>query len=518
MPQDATCPSCSNVFPVTEARGPFTVPCPRCETDLTVEFQKLSVPHEAGQPHYDLSVKPGKLPDAAPTSAGSTKRKRDDDEDDDDADAKARAGGSGIVILSGLLGLFFVLGGLGLTTWLLFYEIDTESASNTNSNTNTNRSNNSGNNNKGNTGGNNKGNTGGGNKGTNPGGGGNPPAKDWFEFRPVTGALPQITAPTLTDAVSNLDLDGKVGQTAVGGGGRYIVMHFPQKGQLSLFDVNSARITATVPTDTGDIQLTAGLTKVVTYANGSIFRVYRLPDLAKLYDTSAPGGVRGIAMGSKTNGPFATVATFGDVALWDVGENGIKQVELSAGKPGVHWHDRCLRAAPDGTAFSTQDGLADRNKTILLTEQGGKWRISADTFAAPFPGHDGNFYGNGVVINKSYQDQRFGGIGAGSNTWFLPSISNRDYFLKLVPKLIGTGAKQKRTVEVSVHRGRDSNTPAGNTAVLTEQPEFDGFADRFRTEPAVVYDQHLFLVPEAKMLVTLNKARDRLVIRKLDLN
>src|SRR5215471_4864430 len=105
MPQDATCPSCKHMFPVTEARQAFTVACPKCETDLTVEFKKPATPPEAGQPPYDLLVKSGALPGTT-ASAPSKRKKADDDEE-------VRKGGSAlIVLLSGGMGLLFVIGGL----------------------------------------------------------------------------------------------------------------------------------------------------------------------------------------------------------------------------------------------------------------------------------------------------------------------------------------------------------------------------------------------------------------------
>ena len=501
MPQDATCPGCKHIFPVTEARQPFTVPCPKCDTELTVEFKKPATTPEAGQPPFDLLVKPGSLPESATQIAPEKKRKGDDDDD-----PKRKGGSAMIVFLSGGFGLLFVLGGLALTGWYLFTQIDYETTS-----TYYNRPNN----NPGwpnNPGGGNR--PGGGNPGGgNPGGGNNPPPKkDWFELKPVTGTPSAISPPSLPSEVSNLELDGKVGQLAVGGGGRYIVMHFPDKGQLSVFDVNTARIKS-VPADNGDVLVAAGLTKVVTYVSGNIFRVYTLPNLDKQYDASAPGGVHGMAMGSRTNGPMLTVGVFGRVALYDIFTDGIKEVEASAGEPGVHWHQKGVRALPDGSAFSTHDGFRGGQNTILLTVQSRKWKVSADTFAAPFPGQDGHFYGNGVVIDKSYKDQKFGGIGAGSGQWFLPSVSSKDYYLKLVPTTTGKFPKEKRYLEVSVHKGKNSAA----TTVLTEQPEFEGFVDRFSKDPAIVFDQHLFLIPEAKVLVTLNKDRNRLVLRKLDL-
>jgi NPCBM/NEW2 domain len=118
MPLDANCPQCQHTFPVTEARHPFTVSCPQCDGDLTVEFRKPSVQPEPGDPHYELLVKPGALPGTGgPPPA--PKRKSDDDED-------VRGGGSVmVVLLSGGLGLLFVLLGLGVTGWYLFTQVDT---------------------------------------------------------------------------------------------------------------------------------------------------------------------------------------------------------------------------------------------------------------------------------------------------------------------------------------------------------------------------------------------------------
>lgn len=123
MPQDAKCPKCGHGFPVTEARHPFTVACPRCEAALAVEFKKPAVPPEAGEPPYEVAVKPGAAADAtaAATRPKNKKRKSDDEE------REQRGGGSAmIVLLSGGLGLLVVLSGLALTGWFLFTQVDTE--------------------------------------------------------------------------------------------------------------------------------------------------------------------------------------------------------------------------------------------------------------------------------------------------------------------------------------------------------------------------------------------------------
>lgn len=504
MPQDATCPQCKRSFPVIESRTAFTVTCPACDAEMTVEFKKPAAPHEAGKPHYELLVTPGALADQA---APPPKPKRARDEDDDN-EPKSTGGSAMIVMLSGGFGMMIVLGGLGLTAWVLFGLIDTTPVT---YNRATNPPNNQPNNSRPNIQPNVP------NLPNQPTQPVVPPKpKDTFDLRPVTGAVPPIQAPTLPSDPASVTL-GRVGQVAVGGGGRYLVMHLPDKGQLTVFDANTAQFTATVPADTGDAYLTAGLSKVVLAApNSRIFRVYSLPNLSKEYDSSGTDGIRGMAMGSRTNGPMVTISTFGRVRLWSVGGEGITEVEEASAEPGVHWHDRCLRAAPDGTAFSTHDGFRTGQNTILLTTQNRKWKVSADTYAVPFPGADGNFYGNGIAVNKNYQDVRAGGVGAGSGTWFLPSVSSKDFFVKLVPQNTIVGARRKPSLTLTVHKGRNSDALAAGTTALVDLPEFENMVDRFRPELAIVPDQHIFLIPEAKLLVTLTQKRDTLYVRRVE--
>ena len=521
MPQDASCPKCNASFPVTEARHPFTVACPKCDAEMTVEFKKPAAAPEAGQPHYELAVKPGAL---ASTMVPPPPVKKKKNEDDDEDEPKRKGGSAMVVFLSGWFGMLAVLGGLGLTAWVLFGYIGRETAANTttnrpnqpNNNPRLNPPNIQPNNPRPNVPGQNT-------PGPDPW---NPPKpKDTFDLRPVTGPLPAITPLNLSGDTGNIDLvaqvgpNAKVGSVAVGGGGRYIVMHFPEAGKLSVFDVSTATL-ATVEADRGELYLTAGLSKVVTcVAGGGIFRIYNLPDLAKQYDSSGPGSVHGMAMGSRTNGPLLTVLWPGEVKLWDIGDSAMKEVEGASGRPqpGIHWREHGLRASPDGTAFSTHDDFGSNQKTTLLTVANRKWKVQPDVAAAPFPSVDGHFFGNGTVINKAGQMQQYGGVGASSGTWFLPSVSNKDYFLKIAPVTTGTGVRQKKTLAVSVHKGKNSDAPTIGTTVLTGEVDFDKLTDGFRNEPAVAYDQHFFLVPEAKLLVTLNGDKNRLVLRKLNI-
>ncbi|HEY1191112.1 MAG TPA: hypothetical protein VGE74_25990 [Gemmata sp.] len=125
MPQNATCPKCALPFPVTEARHAFTVACPGCDTEMTVEFKTPAKPPEAGQPHYELVVTPGALVVA---TADPSKKKKGI-YDDEAEEPKNRGGALVVVFLSTAFGMTVVLGGLGFTAWVLFGLIDTATVS-----------------------------------------------------------------------------------------------------------------------------------------------------------------------------------------------------------------------------------------------------------------------------------------------------------------------------------------------------------------------------------------------------
>jgi hypothetical protein len=517
MPLDLNCPKCNHVFPVTEAKHPVDVQCPGCEAHLTAEFRKRPAPVAPGQHPYELLVSVGR-PTAVPPALPRKKLHIDE------AEAKERAGGGmAVVILAGVGALLIALGGLGATGYVLFTNLDTSDSTlgsvSSGGGTNTKGTNNP--------------------KVTNPKNKGKPGTpepdpfqppdpfvppvppkpKDRFDLKPVVGPAPKITATTLPADPFTIDLGGKVRAIAVGGAGRYIVMHIPDKGQLAVFDASTGKASA-VAADNGEARLAAGLSRAVLYATGpKVFRVYSLPDLSKQYDASFDlfFGANSLAMGSKTNGPLLVEAGFGEVRLFDIAGSSMTEIEEAKGKPGIHGTPGGLRASPDGTAFATFDGFHGGQKTTILTHANRQWRVQRDVNQTPFPGMDGNFYGNGVVINQAGQDQRFGGVGAGSNQWYVPATSNGNYFLKITPTTIGKAPRDKKTIAVTVHGNKNANVPVAGTPTFTGLPEYDELIDPWgNLAHDKSYDQHFFLIPEAKLLVTLSGSRDKLVLRRVN--
>lgn len=532
MPQDAKCPKCGHGFPVTEARHPFTVACPRCEAALTVEFKKPAVPPEAGEPPYEVAVKPGAAADATAAAPKPKNKKRKSD----DEEREQRGGGSAmIVLLSGGLGLLVVLSGLALTGWFLFTQVDTETttAARTNNNrpnTNTTRPGNRGGptvtnparpNNGGNVKGpNDGGNTGGtpkrkGKGGTvgGPGDAGQP--KNRFELRPVAGKLTPIRPPADLDVnvPKTILLPGRADAVALGGGGRYVVFHFPE-GRLAVFDANTGDLEKEAATDNGGAMMTAGSDAlVVSVPNArNKLRAYSLPDLKPLNDFEIPlfHGARSITMGPGTNGPLLAVDPFGEVVLIDV--NSGEPVEGSQAKVGIP--NAQVRASRDGKLFLAGNGYAQHDKFSLLGESLQKWQVKSPEVAAAYISADGKrVYGKDQVVTAGGTVVATKPAGL-TNAWFVPAVTPAgDYYLRVSEAKVGAPPRTRNSVVVSLHKGNDADNP-----VL---PAWEGLpeTDRLvhpgaRTEPL---DRHLFLIPEAKLLVILNQDKSKLVVRKLPL-
>ena len=99
--------------------------------------------------------------------------------------------------------------------------------------------------------------------------------------------------------------------------------------------------------------------------------------------------------------------------------------------------------------------------------------------------------------------------------WYVPALTATDeYFLKVDEVTLKTPPRERKGVSIAIHKGfKNVNQP-----VLTPWiglPECEEFIDVFGGP--LTYDQHLFLIPEAKLLVILNSEKTKIVLRKLQI-
>lgn len=297
--------------------------CPKCDAHMTVEFRKPAVAPEPGQPPYDLFVQAGAPTDAA---LGTPAKKRRDD----DAKPKSRSGA--VVFVSGGLGLLFVMLGLGVTGWYLFTQIDTApgyaSRNNPNPRPNQNQP-----------------------FVPNPKGGPNvpfqppkfdPPKIDWpkIDQPKIDPPKPKLVLPAPPDAVAIVpptvakETTYKLPEAAralrVGGGGRYLVMHFPKTRRLGIFDANEARLTRFITVPDGEPFFAAGMRKLVVYSpDDKMLTRFDLVtgrrEAARKLDTP-DGAVEAFCMGHSSAGPLLIGVKDKGAGLYDI--ETFKELEL----------------------------------------------------------------------------------------------------------------------------------------------------------------------------------------------
>lgn len=407
MPLDVTCPRCQRAFPVTEARTAVPLECPRCDAELTAEFRPATRRAPAAvrvRPGYPASQSAYTILATRRKSASARKRER-----------QLKSGSVLGVMLGSLAVLLVSISGLGATGYYLFAARPGTRET-----------------------------------GASPvsrvpvalvpapdapeSGSSVPllPRVEKFDLTPVTGGFPPITATKLEPDAVTLDLGphgGRAGAVAVGGGGRFLVVHFPESGTLNVFDASEGRFLGGVPAEKGDVKVAAGLSWVVTCSGGNNFRVLTLPTLERRYDTTVPmfGGVSAMAMGHRTDGPLLVTNSFGDVALLDVTGAALREVEGSRKKPGIVPNN--LRAAPDGTAFLTFahafDPPASRNAKVLF-ESGRDWAVANLEAPVTCAGPDGLFYGNaGSPLDRTGAAVPLKATLPMSpgRTWFIPQVT-----------------------------------------------------------------------------------------------
>lgn len=341
-----------------------------------------------------------------------------------------------------------------------------------------------------------------------------PKPKDTFELRPVAGKLDRITPPT--DLKENepraILLPGRAEHVAVGGGGRYIVFQFPAQKRLAVFDANTGDLLPQTGDLDGNGLMAAGANKLVVPSNQrNKYRVLTLPGLERESEFELPifHGARGLAMGSRTNGPLLAIDPFGESVLMDLTTG----TAIDGSKARNECPQNQLRATADGKLFFAGNGYGDNDKFKLLDEDAKRWRVRDPDVAAAYISANGKkLYAKNQILTATGNQLAGKTAGVKESVWYVPAVTTTgDYFLSVYERK-GQFGRTKDMVVVALHKGTNVDAP-----VLTPWeglPETAGLANAFFNSTDVL-DKHLFLIPEAKLLVILNKDRTRLVVRKL---
>jgi hypothetical protein len=343
-----------------------------------------------------------------------------------------------------------------------------------------------------------------------------------FELRPVLGANQPISPPAIDLAAPvTRSLPGRADSVTVGGNGRYIIFFIMATQQITVFDASKGDFVATqrIP-DMGQVFLAGGQNRVVTCSLGErMLRSYTLPDLKKEFDISSPlfHFPSAVAMGSATNSPVLVSDPFGDIALIELTNTGGKVLEGSKTEnrsyaPPNFPEARInhLLAAPNGRTFLVSREPEQNERTGILTEQNQKWKAIAADVSAPSMSADGRYvlgFNHIVDMNGRTVVRPAGVAGA---VWYVAGTSGRG-FLRLEERK----EQGKQVVSITVHTTPSLVEKDPKPVQVGVLPETDGLIDWFSGNPLPLY-QHLFLIPDAKLLVVMPATKDKIVLRKVE--
>ena len=329
--------------------------------------------------------------------------------------------------------------------------------------------------------------------------------------QPAGGKRPIDPAEMMSPHVE-VALPGQVRDVCVGGGGRFLIFHCPNVRKLAVFDTSTLKVVKSISLGADEVLFAAGMNKViVVYPTEKQVVRYDLVSFAPDLDAplTAPQKPTDAAMGSATDGPlilggvpsqgnasrmslmFIDADTLAEVPIekadgdFKVTFGAAAHLRVSAdGRTLAAWYDQLQ---PSGIQIARLDG----------NSIAGSYR--ADSVGHVTPGPDGQtlFTEKGMFSAKAEPvARRETAIPAVHGSWFVTLAD------------AAAGAKKVDLWESG------KNAPIASFDSL---PGFDGKRDPFeRDNPNLAIDKRLLLVPDARILVVLPPAADKLHVYKVE--
>jgi hypothetical protein len=311
-----------------------------------------------------------------------------------------------------------------------------------------------------------------------------------------------IQPPALAQGRATVELAGPVADVAVGGAGRYLVLHLPKQKQLAVFDVNQAKVVKTIPAPDDGLKFAAGMDKLLlVYGKDQNIERWSLTtferEAAGQLNLKVP--VVAVALGSASQGPLLVEGcdwpNLGEAAFFDIHDLkrldfGFNPHDFLATEPNVF-----VRASANGKVFANQSyqGLQScvlRNgRAQRHSGKGGNW---------PVPAPDGKeIFTTSGQLSEELKEQP----GVGGPCW---PAHHGPFYLNL--------ALADRKPTLAIHR-------AGQEKPLTTVTTIAGpdVMPNALKGPMAALDKRIHLVPEARLLIVISASLDRLLLERVEL-
>jgi hypothetical protein len=348
-----------------------------------------------------------------------------------------------------------------------------------------------------------------------------------IKLPPLPARVPIHPAPIKEETTYNLP--DAVQRLAVGGGGRFLVMHFPKQRKLGVFDVNEAKITWYVPVEDGAVYFAAGMSKLLVYLpSAGLMQCWDLltherEKIGKLAES--PGKVEAFCMGSASAGPLLACWD-GRGRLFDIDTFEPMPVGEEGALPGGGLTGGNYWASADGRVFGHNGNWGMPNGVACTTLEEGKAKGAYEHWNSLFvqPGPDGKLVyagGAGVFTNRvkptpdAVYSPPHGPGNADPLHVYLPALHG-SYYMHMHLKADLHGPRKPLnpndpelglTVYVVGVRKPIAQLPGLGLVTQATMNALEG----------VGLTGSVHLVPRARLLIVIPSSRDRLLLHPLDL-
>jgi hypothetical protein len=326
-------------------------------------------------------------------------------------------------------------------------------------------------------------------------------------------------------------MDAPIADVAVGGGGRYLILHLPKLSKLAVFDVNQSKVVKLLPAPEANLKITAGLDKlVVALPAARTFQRWSLKTFEQELSVPFPNKaeVLALAMGSASQGPMLLLARQGPFPLQSPFLLGLDKLQLQEAAWAAQGHvhgfsgDKLhVRSSPDGRSFSIWSSSVSPSGMhwVRMSNQIGRRTYSHTSNGHVVPGPAGKvlFTGLGMFTNIAMINPGNTAYPGSEPTGRYVPAHHSDYYLYLGNAT--TPANKNPARAFAIHKlGVDK-------AIL----RLSGI-DVPPTEPANVFlrpgatlendftlDKRFHLIPDAKVLIVIPPSNDQLILHRVDL-
>jgi hypothetical protein len=344
----------------------------------------------------------------------------------------------------------------------------------------------------------------------------------FYAFRlDVPAAAADMPAPGELEKVVK-ELPAPASDVAVGGGGRFLILHLPKLQQLAVFDVSKAELVGSVPVVADEVKFTAGQDKLIVVLPAThVLERWGLSPLRREAQGPAPatGKVTGVLMGSASEGPLL-------VSCYLKGTNGkiisrlldpLTLRPLSTGTPGnvlpggMDAFEQ-YRVSADGTVFATWKANATPQGLGTLVRQGTSWKpfYQPISVAPVLPGPDGRFLytGQGVYTNQ----------GQPTGTVKVPTLpaAQGPFYLALGRAVGLPGGLGGKAPGQAGEEGLSVHIVGEPKAIVTFPPTAVEVGPAVFGLAPLPPEKRVHLVPDAKALVVLAPAGDQVTVYRFD--